>query len=85
MIKNLLRKVIIFMLIISSCSLMACKNECKHTTLGTIVVTQPTCTKDGLEKDVCKKCTVTVAERVIPKLGHDFGEWQTVWRITQPH
>lgn len=34
------------------------------------------CTNDGLKSIHCKDCDAVKDETVIPKLGHDFGEWE---------
>ena len=33
---------------------------------------KPTCTKDGYEKEICKKCKHVKNEKILASLGHDF-------------
>lgn len=40
----------------------------------------PTCTEQGLEIQKCKDCGKTIAEKTIPALGHNYGEW----KVTTP-
>ncbi|MGN0179062.1 MAG: leucine-rich repeat protein, partial [Monoglobaceae bacterium] len=47
---------------------------CVHT-IKTVIVT-PTCTEDGAEYQICEVCDEKIGEsKVLPALGHDFGEW----------
>lgn len=47
---------------------------CHHENT-TETVKAATCTEDGLRTVVCDGCGETLAEEVLPALGHDFGEW----------
>ncbi len=42
----------------------------------------PTCTEQGLEIQKCKDCGKTIAERTIPALGHNYGEWEVTTPAT---
>ncbi|MBQ8015925.1 MAG: amidase domain-containing protein, partial [Clostridia bacterium] len=66
-----------------------CKRDPSHTEVDTIpanghtvvidAAVEPTCTETGLtEGSHCSVCTaVLVEQEVVPKLGHDWGEWET--------
>jgi hypothetical protein len=44
--------------------------------------TAPTCTEDGNGKEKCKLCGIEESG-VLPKLGHDYGEWVTTKAPTE--
>ena len=42
------------------------------------VVTEPTCTEDGYTTHICSRCGDTYTDSETEKLGHAWGEWETV-------
>ena len=48
-----------------------------HDFSSSRVITEPTCTEDGLKQYVCSRCS-TISTEAIPKLGHDFSAEFTV-------
>ena len=53
---------------------------CSH--MWTVITREPTCLEDGYQADKCIKCGLIVREKVLPALGHDWGEWMTVTEPT---
>ena len=48
--------------------------QCKHKeTLP--VLNEATCEEDGLNQTICSKCELVVEEKVIPALGHSYGDY----------
>ena len=39
---------------------------------------EPTCTTEGSQSIHCVNCSATKDSEVIPALGHDWGEWETI-------
>ncbi len=46
-----------------------------HTPGNDAVIVQPTCTEPGSETYNCTVCGTKVDGKVIPAIGHDWGEW----------
>lgn len=49
-----------------------------HTFEESKVVTEPTCTKTGLQVGTCTACGESGAKTVIPALGHQYSDWTIV-------
>ena len=47
------------------------------------IVTEPTCVSDGYVSHICKICCRTyIDDEIIPKTGHNFGEWNITSNAT---
>ena len=68
---------LVFILLLS-----ACGSPCEvHKFKDWVIQTPVTCTTDGMQNRVCKRCRI-VEEDIIPMIGHDFGEWNTIAEAT---
>ncbi len=47
--------------------------ELPHTPGEPAVVTEPTCTQEGLSVVICTECKNTISEEILPAKGHDYG------------
>lgn len=52
-----------------------------HDWVNNYVITEATCTKDGLMAQYCKNCGET-RNVAIPAVGHKFSQWQVVYEAT---
>jgi len=72
-----------------TCTLDPSHKETRETAIDTeahdwevLEGTAPTCTTDGNGKEKCKLCGIE-ENGVLPKLGHDYGEWVTTKAPTE--
>lgn len=52
--------------------------ECVHNSTSEVVVSNPTCTNEGVIHVICNICEDIVNVNNIPAAGHSFGNWKTV-------
>ena len=71
--KRFIALTLALLMLMSLLSALAATPPCKHNWMISKVISEPTCTKTGVRREVCTKCGLD-REVVLPALGHEFSK-----------